>query len=643
MWHGGWLRVAVALVLAGQGMAFSLAANETPPDTPVAFWLLHGALAASAVVVFALLGGPLLRECGAALRAGRITVDLLFLMSLAGAFGVSVFSSLRRSGPIFYELVALLLAIYTIGKLLGARSRARALQAVETLREEHAVCTRLGPDDRTERVPVETVMVGESVRMAAGETISVDGVIQTGRSLVWTTPLTGEPDPAPLGPGDAVFAGMRSVDGTLVVRVTAAAGERRLDAMLRGIQAARLAPSQVQSAADRLAARFVPAVLFVVIGTFVFWSSRGPLAAAVENSLAVLVVACPCALGLATPLGIWSGLVRLARLGVVARSGDFIEALATADLALFDKTGTLCEPGLRLRRFAVRPGSPLGERNLRAAVAVAEGGIDHPVAEALRSGLISAETERERYAFVEARVVPGAGIIARVRDQTDDGVHEVLAGTTRLLADSGAVRGRDDLPATPPSPGLRRVHVAFDGTLAAEVELDEQPREQAAAVFAGLRALGLSVEILTGDPMFADDRWPDVPRATGLAPEDKAARVRAAQAAGQRVLFIGDGLNDAPALAAADVAIAIRQGAELARSNALAVVGGERLGTLPSAVSRGSGRAVCDPFQPAFRRRLQQRRDPPRCRRPRAPRARRAPHGRLQRDRLHPRAARRKA
>lgn len=589
VWHGGWLRVAIALVLAGQGMAFGLAANQTPPESLVAFRVLHGGLAASALIVLVLLGGPLLRESWASLRAGRITVDLLFLISLSGAFGVSVASTLRRDGPVFYELVAILLAIYTVGKLLGARSRVRALRAVEALREEHAVCTRVDAAGRRERVPVDQMRSGDRVIVGAGETVAVDGVIARGRSLVWTTPLTGEPDPAVRGPGDPVLAGMRAVDGVLEVTVTAAAGARRLDMMLRAVEEARLAPSALQRAADRLAARFVPLVLVVCAGTFAFWLERGTLVQAVENGLAVLVVACPCALGLATPLGIWSALVRLARLGIVARSGDFVEALATADTGLFDKTGTLCEPDLRVGAFRIMADSPLPPDELRAAIAAAEAGIEHPVAAALRGVTQPAEGSRGvgdgTWTQLEARVIPAGGVRARVRATGHGREVEVIAGTPSFLADSAVdVAGIQSQGGTDDGFGLRRVWVAVDRVLAAQVELREQPRASAGDAFAGLRDLGWSVEILTGDRMLATGGWPGVQVHTGMTPDEKAARVRLLQARGARVLFVGDGLNDAPALSAADVAIAIREGADLARSTALAVVSGQNLGTLPAAV-----------------------------------------------------------
>jgi cation transport ATPase len=285
--------VAAALVLAGQGMAFGLAVNMTPPDSIVAWWVLHGALAASALAVFALLGGPLVRESVATIRAGRITVDLLFLVTLAGAFGVSAFSTARRSGPVFYELVAILLSIYTVGKLLGARSRSRALQAVEHLRSEYDACTVIDADGQPRRVPSRQVAPGDEVLVGAGEAVGVDGVVTAGEGLVETTPLTGEPAPRLAGPGDALMAGMMSVDGVFTIRATAGGGRRWLDGMLRAIEHAGLRTSRLQAAADRIAARFVPVVIAAAIGTFGFWLWREGIVAAVNNGLAVLVVDCP--------------------------------------------------------------------------------------------------------------------------------------------------------------------------------------------------------------------------------------------------------------------------------------------------------------------------------------------------------------
>lgn len=572
--------MAIALVLAGQGMTFGLAANLSPP-TGVAYWWLHGGLLASALVVFALLGGPLLRECFAALRAGRITVDLLFMLSLTGALAASLVSTLRGIGPIFYELVAVLLAIYTIGKLLGAQSRARVTASIEAIRTDFDSCLVIRGETTDLRRAAE-VAAGERILVRAGDHIAIDGRIISGEGLLATTPLTGEPEPRLFRPGESVLAGMQSVDGVFVVEVVTPAGSRKLDDLLRQIEQARLRPSQLQSMADRVASRFVPVVAFVALGTFVGWWMWGAgLVSAVHHGLAVLVVACPCALGLATPLGIWAGLARLGRLGLVARSGDFLDGLAGVNIALFDKTGTLCEQDLAVVDCQELPSSPLKGETLRAAVATAEAGANHPVAAALRAAF--EDGRGVFFELLESRIVPGRGVRASIRHGATGAVLRVAAGSLRWMKETGVLPpGESGAEALRES--SREIFVAIDDVAACRIELAEQPRPGMAEVFASLRALGLEVEILTGDAGFSAARWPEVARQTGLTPAEKAAWVRRRRDEEKTVLFVGDGLNDGPALAAADVALAIREGADLARSSALGVIAGSSLAGLPDAV-----------------------------------------------------------
>lgn len=584
-WRRGWVRVAIALVIAGQSMSFTLATNLSPPEGS-AYWFLQAGLCASALLVFALLGGPLVRECWASARARRVTVDMLFLVTLVGTFTVSVFGSLQRRPTVYYELVAILLAIYTVGKLLGARSRVRALAAVEAWRAEHDTCLVLDSAGCEVPTPAADVHPGQRVRIPAGAAIPVDGRIAEGQGWVVTTPLTGELEPTAFGPGDVVLAGMRSVDGVFVVEVTAGGGGRRLDRVLGEISAAQLTPSRIQQQADRLAARFVPIVVATSVGTFAAWLAFDSLDAAIVNSLAVTVVACPCALGLATPLGVWSGLVRFSRLGLVARTGDFLETLARATTALFDKTGTLCEPELAVGALEVDPGSPLAVSELRAALATAELGVPHPVASALRR--LGSDDDRRHWRQIETQIVPAMGIRARVAAAAGAREYVLLAGEPGWIASETGT-------AVPSRRAARRViAVAVDGRPAGRIELHETPRERAAVVFARLRELGVGCAILTGDRSFPDSAWPEVPRTTGMSPEEKAQEVRARQARGETVIYVGDGINDAPALAAADGSIAIRQGADLARSSAMAVLAGDSLASLPEAVlvARAVHRAI---------------------------------------------------
>ena len=376
----GWLRIGIGLLVVGQAMAFSLAVNLTPPDG-AAYWILHGGLILSAVAVLVFLGGDLVGSAIESLRQRRISVDLLFLVTLAGAFGGSLVSTFTRTGSVYYEVVAILIVVHTAGRMLAARSRLAALQAVDQTRQRFDVCEVRRPDGSRARRTVGEIGAGEAVLVAPGAPICVDGEIEAGRGYVQETSMTGEWRPVSRGPGDPVLAGTFSVDGTFDIRP--APGPRRLDAVLAAVAGARLAPSEMQRQADRLVAWFLPAVAAVSIATFVCWILRAPWDRALFNAMAVLLVACPCAMGLATPVAVWGGLARLASFGLVARTGDFLDALARCDFVCLDKTGTLSTETLAVRAWRTAPAFAGREPWLRAAVAAAEEGLAHPVAAVL--------------------------------------------------------------------------------------------------------------------------------------------------------------------------------------------------------------------------------------------------------------------
>jgi cation transport ATPase len=373
--------------------------------------------------------------------------------------------------------------------------------------------------------------------------------------------MTGEWRPRRCGPGDAVWAGTHAIDGELEIEVRTPAGQRRLDTVLATVTAARLAPSALQRQADRLAAAFLPLVVLVSAGTFAFWCGRAGGVTGLFNSMAVLLVACPCALGLATPLAVWQGLARLTSLGLVARTGDVLDLLARADFVCFDKTGTLTEERIVVTGWSIET-EFVGDADwLRAAVAAAERGLDHPVARALAAeaaaGVAGAVSDR--------RIVPGCGVEARV------GGRAIRVGSARWLAAA-------------PGSGDSRIIVQVDGRPAAAVEYAEAWRAGVAEAFGELRTLGVEGEVLTGDASWKAAELHGVPVRAGLTPADKTARVEALRSAGRLVVFVGDGINDAGAMSAADGAIAVHGGAALARATAPAVFLGDDLRFLPAAI-----------------------------------------------------------
>ncbi|MFQ3670949.1 MAG: HAD-IC family P-type ATPase, partial [Verrucomicrobiia bacterium] len=374
-----WVRMGLAALVAGQLMAFSLAANLSPVD-PGEYGVLHGVLAGATVLVFLLVGGPLVEEVRRQWRERRVGVEQFFLLGMAGAFGASVHGSITRTGAVFYEVVAILLAIYTFGTILARRRREAALRTGERLRSELALCGRVGREGQVERVPTGSVGAGDLIEVRLGDVVPVDGRLAEGRALVEESMLTGEPFPVAKRAGDEVWSGSRVVDGTIRLHARGGGSGRRVDGLIRSLQEAQARQSPMQTEADRLVRWFLPVVLGVAGLTFVVWTWKAGWVVGTFHALAVLVVACPCAMGLATPIGIWGALDRLARMGVVGRRAGLIDGLAGVDTVVFDKTGTLSEETLAVVDLETAPG--VDRDWLRTLVAMVERHSGHPVARA---------------------------------------------------------------------------------------------------------------------------------------------------------------------------------------------------------------------------------------------------------------------
>ncbi len=579
-WAKTWLKVAIALVIAGQGTIFSLGFNTADPRPEfgsTVYWLLNGALALSATIVIGLLGVPLIREMLRGLRQGKLTVEALFVITALGAFAGSLVSTFTGTGSLYYEVVAIVLAIYTIGKTLGARSRAKALEAAERLRTDFdAAWVESCCAEGRKRVPLAKLQPGQEVIVAPGEPITVDGQVVRGEGFVQETAINGETEPVRRGEGESVFAGSYAVDASLVIRAEGLAGSRKLDAIFETIEAARLRPSALQAQADRLTRWFVPIVISVSVATFIYWSVVGAWQVALFNAMAVLLVACPCALGLATPIAVWSGLMNLSRLGLVCGAGDFLDTLATAKWLIFDKTGTLSGERLSLSRVDVMPGAD--EPALRAMIRAAETPIQHPVAEPLKS----LETDEALLANcrVEAtKLVPGKGLQARVALGAGP-EQELRIGALDYMPEAE----RAAFSALGTEEAKRRLYVTCEGRAVAVISLEEKLRADTESTMQELRGLGCELAILTGDEA---PRWRElagVSICAGMHPEAKVAAVQEREGRGEAVVFIGDGINDAAAMAVSSGGIAMGAGADLTRSSAAAILVGNTLSCLPEAV-----------------------------------------------------------
>ena len=484
----------------------------------------------------------------------------------AYAFSIAVtlwpHTFVRHVAMTYYDVSAVVITLVVLGRWLETRARGRTSEAIRRLMTLAPRTARVIRDGVETDVPTAEVRVGDFVRIRPGERVPVDGVVTEGASTVDESMLTGESLPVEKAPEAKVFAGTVNRTGTFVFRAARVGSETTLARIIKLVAEAQGSRAPIQRLADRVAAVFVPTVLVVAALTFVAWWLVGPEPAgllALTNAVAVLVIACPCAMGLATPTAIMVGTGRGAEFGVLVKSAAALELLHRVDTIVFDKTGTLT-----VGRPVVTDVIPVGaatEDEILALAAAAEQASEHPLGEA-----IVARAKERGLALppiVEFATVPGQGIDA----MTTDG--RVLLGNRALME----ARGIDVAPLAErvrqlAAEGKTAVHLAFAGRLLGVIAAADVLKPEARRAVAALKRLGVEVAMLTGDHRLTAAA---IAREAGLdrvlaevLPADKAREIRALQAEGRRVAMVGDGINDAPALAAADVGIAMGSGTDVA-------------------------------------------------------------------------------
>lgn len=577
--RAAWVRLAVGAFIAANTMTASLAFNlsEAAPGARLAG---HGAILAATLVTMALLGWPLLRAAGREARAGRVTLEAMFLLGIAGAFTASLLATVRGEGAVYYEIVSILLVVYSLGQMVAGVAQQRALAAAAAWAPEVLTCEVESPGGLRRTVAVAEVMPGDVVLVTPGAAIPVDGEVVAGEGFVREAEMTGELLAVVRRPGDRVFAGTHCLDAALKVRATVAGTSRRLDRIVAAVEQARAAPTSLERVADRAIRWLLPAVVTVAAGTFVGWTHAASWAAGLFNAMAVLLVACPCALGLATPLAVWVSLGRLAARGVVVRSGEAVERLARVDTAVLDKTGTLTESAATLVDLVVLEAGREERARALALFEAVERASGHPLAAAFagtggaRAALVAVES---------VRVLPAVGVEARVRDGGSATGTVVRVGRPEALVDEAQRRVLAELRARLRGEG-REVALLVDGGLAALARVAERLRASWPAALAEFGRLGVRTVVMTGD---AAERARVVAAneiLAELSPEQKLQRVRALQQDSRRVLFVGDGVNDAAAMAAADVSVAVSGGTELAAEVGSATWAGGDLTAIPWAL-----------------------------------------------------------
>lgn len=559
-----WVRIAIGAFIAMNVMTFSLSVNVSEV-TPRERMALHTGLLAATLLTGAVVGSGLLRNACRELRRRRITIEALFLLGSGGAFAQSVISTVRGEGPVYYEVVAILLVVYALGRQLVSRSQEAALEALTRERREE-VCEVVTDRGATEIRPVSQLSPGDVVTVKPGEGVPADGVIVSGEACLRETPLTGEAFLRNRKPGDRALAGTHPVDGLIRVRVTAAAAESEKARLLDEVGQSLGAAGAIERAADRLAHWFAPVVLSAAVFTYGGWSVAANQETALMHALSVLVVACPCAMGFATPLAFWAARRRLSALGLDVRGGETVERLASADCVVLDKTGTLTETDSHtLEEFHFRPVSGLEERDLELMLAAAERASNHPLAAAFEhfdAGI------RNPFQVEQLTLVAGRGFRAQLSREGSGRNWDLTVG----LADESG-----DEP-------FRRIEVAVDGQEAARALISERLHPSAGPALAEFKLLGLHRIVATGDSPARANQTPADERYASLRPTEKKRLVERLEKQGRRVLFVGDGLNDSGAMAASHASIAVRESAPLAAGVASAVMNGDDLRLIPRAI-----------------------------------------------------------
>jgi Cu2+-exporting ATPase len=525
--------------------------------------------------------GPFLRNAWRDLRARRIGMDVPVSLGIVVTFVASSAAALD-GGEVYFDSLTMFVAFLLVGRWLEAAARERAVAGVaDLLARLPETVERLLGDARIETVTLRRLRPGDRVRVAVGQAVPADGIVETGRSHADESLLTGESTPIPKRPGDALAAGSLNLSGPLTVRLTRAARDSRLQEIADLVEAASARKPRIAQVADRWAGPFLVAVLVLAALAWAVWHVIDP-SRAIWVAASVLVVTCPCALSLATPTALLAAAGTLARRGLLARSPQAIEALASIDAFIFDKTGTLTHDRLSLERLDLLEGAAalsLDEAGVLAVTAALEAGSLHPAATALRRAAASRTLPAVRDVVEHG----GAGLSgqvlldgrwrdARIGSAAFAGVRDEATAAARSRADAAAPGG---------------IRLALDGRPIARFELAETVRADAASALAALRADGASVEILSGDETarvarLAERLELDAWRAEA-SPQQKLATLAARQAEGRRVAMVGDGINDAPVLARADLSVSFTTAAPLAQHQAELLLLGGRLETLVDA------------------------------------------------------------
>ncbi len=581
------VRLGSAVFLSMNVMIFSLFlysgdlyGNEASTETSETLRALfrYGSLLFATPVV-ALLGIGILENALAEFSQKRISSDLLFAAGVAAAMAYSVINTVKGSGHVYYETVCMILVVVTLGKWLEAKGKLSAARAVEDLRGRLPDTVEIRRGREVVQIPSAELRNGDEICVKAGQAVPVDGTVIEGGGQLDESMITGEALPTDRTVGQAVQSGTLLRDGFMVVRANAVGEDSTLARLVAMVREARTYKSRIERLTERLAGLFVPVVFLFALGAGTLSFARAGFEEGLMTLLAVALISCPCALGIATPMALWTAMGLAARRGVLFRNTEAMERLVGIKTVLFDKTGTLTAGRSRVSEFETTEVNGCSRNDLLSMAAGLSEKSAHHAADAITRFTGSMNMASRDVTSVKS--FSGSGVSGIVEESGE----RVQLGNERMMRDYGVAVGEDahQAIAAAGEAGLGTALLSVGSEVRGVFTLADEPRPETTSVVRQMIDRGMHVAILTGDRAeraAALGRKLGIPVESGMRPEDKLEFVRAASAQGTTAM-VGDGINDAPALAAADVGIALGCGADVARESADVCLVGNNLELLP--------------------------------------------------------------